>query len=72
MYLKFVLRVMLIVATVVTFSSALGLIVSLVDVLILHEFGYPIWAVILTAFGVFVGILVRKLIRSWVQDHGGW
>lgn len=72
MYLKFVLRVMLVVAAIVIFSSALGLIASLLDVLLLHEFGYPVWAVIVTAFGVVAGIFVRRLIRSWVEDHGGW
>jgi hypothetical protein len=70
MYLNLLLRIMLVVSTTIIVISVLGLLLVVIDIVFLHDFGYPLWALAVIASGIVIALLARIAIRAWLADHG--
>lgn len=69
MYLNLLLRIMLVVSTTIIVVSVLGLLLVVIDIVFLHEFGYPLWALVVLASGVVIALFGRIAIQAWLTDH---
>lgn len=71
MYLNLLLRTMMVVSTTIIVISGFGIMLVMIDIMFLHAFGYPLWALVVLAGGVLIALFARVAIRAWLSDHRG-
>jgi len=68
MYLRFVLRLVKIVSLLLFYSSVVGIVFGIVDLLFVHQWHFPLLAILLLIGVAAVSWFVRGLARTALGD----